>query len=118
MKIQLWSELWRADDGFVISSEFVLMATLVGIGIVVGVTTCRDQFIQEFGDAAISVGNMNQSYSFAGVVGGIGTIAGSEYNDLSDFCDVQGIDIPGRAPACISLQFKSGPFGSQESNEE
>jgi hypothetical protein len=40
------------------------MATILGLGMLVGITTYRDQVVQEFGDVADSLQSIDQSYSF------------------------------------------------------
>ena len=104
-------KLWNDEAGFVISSELVLIATVLVIGLLVGMVSLRDQVIQELGDVADAISELTQSYSFAGVeyhTGGgtpTATTAGSMYNDLGDFCDSAGTEqvVAGTAPNCIGL---------------
>jgi Flp pilus assembly pilin Flp len=53
--------LWREDDG-VLSFEWVLLTTIIVIGIVGGLTAARDAVIDELGDAAEAMIAMDQSY--------------------------------------------------------
>ena len=62
-------QLWKDVDGFVVSAESVLIATILVIGMIVGLTTVRDQIVQELGDVAVHLAQMNQSYSFSGITG-------------------------------------------------
>jgi Flp pilus assembly pilin Flp len=53
--------LWHEDDG-VLSFEWVLLTTIIVIGIVGGLTAARDAVIDELGDAAEAMVAMDQSY--------------------------------------------------------
>lgn len=54
--------IWREEDG-VLSFEWVLLVTLLTIGIVTGVTAARDAIIDELGDVAQAMLAVDQSYS-------------------------------------------------------
>ena len=75
--MKLLRRLWADEAGFVVSSELVLIATLLVIGLVVGLTSLRNQVVQELGDVAQAIANVNQSYSFSGVTGHHSSTAGS-----------------------------------------
>lgn len=110
----LWKLLWDDDRAFVVSSELVLVATVLVIGMVVGLITIRDQVVQELADVAAAVSRTNQSYSFSGMTGHSSAAAGSLFNDLVDFCDnVDGIatsvDIAGEPAACVSVTVPALP---------
>lgn len=53
---------WQDDDG-VLSFEWVLLVTLLVIGIVTGVTAARDGVIDELGDVAQAMVAVDQTYS-------------------------------------------------------
>lgn len=101
--------LWNDDAGFIVSAELVLVATVVVIGLIVGLSTYRDAIVQEFGDAGAAVGQLDQSYNYNqifinqdfGEVTVIATVAGSEYEDNTDLCD--GLDPVGAPPAGIQI---------------
>lgn len=101
---QMLARLWQDDAGFVISTELVLIATILVLGVIVGLTSVRDQVVQELGDLATAIGAINQSYSFTGVTGHTATTAGSLFNDEEDYCDQNGVDPDGTEPACITVQ--------------
>jgi len=111
------NKLWQCERGFVVSNELVLIATIVVVGLIVGMATIRDQVVQEFGDTSVGIGALNQSYSFAGVVApdflpdfpSVGSSPGSEYNDSFDFCEIFGIDPINAAPACIDIHVAIHP---------
>ena len=56
--------LWTDSSGFVVSGEYILLTTLLVIGMVVGVVTFRDQIVQEFGDVSDAMESLNQSYTY------------------------------------------------------
>ena len=103
--------LWVDESGFVVSSELILISTILVIGLLVGLATLRDQIVQELADVGMAVGNLNQSYSVAGQTvefGGLEfTVAGSTFEDESDFgeggANENNEDDPGFEPAGISV---------------
>lgn len=101
--MNMLSKFWNDEAGFVVSSELVLIGTILVLGVVVGLATVRDQVVQELGDLALAISNINQSYSFSGVTGHTSSVAGSIFDDELDFCDSD-TDTAGAEPACISVQ--------------
>jgi hypothetical protein len=97
-------QLWRDDLGFVVSSELILIATILVIGMIVGLATVRDQVVQELGDVGLAIGQINQSYSWSAITGHSSSVAGSAFTDLPDFCDnaEDQVNNPG-PPACIAI---------------
>ncbi len=59
---------WQEDDG-VLSFEWVLLVTLLTLGLVSGLAAARDGFIDELGDVAEALICLDQSYTIDG--GGI-----------------------------------------------
>ena len=66
--MQLLRALWKDQRGAVISAEMILVATIVVIGLIVGLTSYRDALVQELGDSGSSVGALDQSYSFTTIL--------------------------------------------------
>jgi hypothetical protein len=62
----LLQHVWHGDDG-VLSFEWVLLLTLLTIGIVSGLTGARDAMIDELGDVAHAAICLDQSYFISGV---------------------------------------------------
>lgn len=60
---RLATRLARDCRGDVYSMSVVLLTTLIAIGGIVGLTTLRDQIVQELGDFAASITHLDQSYS-------------------------------------------------------
>jgi hypothetical protein len=54
--------IWREDQGF-LTFEWVLLVTLLTIGIVSGVAAVRDATIDELGDVAQAMLSLDQSYT-------------------------------------------------------
>ena len=63
MKMVL-ARMWKEEDG-VLSFEWILLVTLLVIGIVGGVAAARDAIIDEFGDVAQAMLALDQSYTIA-----------------------------------------------------
>ena len=61
MKMVL-SRMWKEEDG-VLSFEWVLLVTLLTIGIVAGLSAARDAIIDELGDVAQAMLALDQSYT-------------------------------------------------------
>jgi hypothetical protein len=84
---KILSRLWQDDAGFVVSTELVLVATILVVGVTIGQATLRDAVISELADTADMVNNINQSYSYTSVTGHSSSVAGSALNDVEDFCE-------------------------------
>ena len=79
--------LWNDEAGFVVSAELVLVATILVIGMIVGLVSLRNQIVQELVDVGQAIGSMSQSYAFAGTKKGkVGWTDGSSYTDKTAFC--------------------------------
>ena len=100
--MNMLTRFWNDEAGFVVSSELVLIGTILVLGVVVGLATVRDQVVQELGDLALAIANINQSYSFSGVTGHTSSVAGSIFADEPDFCD-ETTDDSGFEPSCINV---------------
>lgn len=98
--MKLFVTLWNDEAGFVVSSELILIATLVVIGLIGGLTTVRDQVIGELADVADAFASINNSYSFAAISAHSGSTAGTVFSDLEDFCDAAAV--AGSFPHCIT----------------
>ncbi|MDA0833879.1 MAG: hypothetical protein O3A29_11395 [Planctomycetota bacterium] len=101
-------KLWSDDAGFVVTSELVLVGTVLVIGLTVGMTSLRDQVVQELGDLAISIGSVNESYSYSGVTGHTSSVAGSIFEDGFDYCE-EDSDPSTSGAACLRFDFPAQP---------
>ena len=104
--MKLFARLWADEAGFVVSSELFLIATVMVVGLLAGLTTVRDQVVQELADVADAVSEIDQSYSYASVTAHNTSTAGSWFDDTSDACDNDGNINSGSntAPQCISIR--------------
>ncbi len=121
----LIKQIWRDERAFVASTDLIFIAVIVLLGTIVGLTTFRDQVVQEFGDLATAIGRLNQSYSYDGCTydastlpvplptGTTAEVAGSSYVDQPDFCEVD--DVAGDPPAGISVSLGPMPEGTSPS---
>lgn len=108
--MKLMIGLWSDEAGFVISSELILIAALIVVGLLVGLATVRDQVVQELADSADAISELQQDYQWSGTAGHTSSAAGSLFNDQNDFCeepDLLGVgqedQLDGDPPRCISL---------------
>ena len=103
--------LWNDDAGFVVSAELVLVATILVIGMIVGMTSLRNQVVEELVDVGQAIGSLSQSYAFAGTKKcNVAWTDGSYYTDKVDFC--QSPQQPGQEPGGISVRV--WPMGAPE----
>ncbi|MEX0794170.1 MAG: hypothetical protein WD045_13625 [Pirellulaceae bacterium] len=99
--MSLIKRLWNDEAGFVVSAELILVATILVLGLIVGLTSVRDAVTSELADVTGAINNVNQSYNYFGINGHSGAVAGSVYVDQLDFCDAT-TDPPGVDNACIT----------------
>lgn len=93
MKMVL-ARMWKEEEGL-LSFEWILLVTLLVIGIVGGVAAARDAIIDEFGDVAEAMLNLDQTYTIAfplqvevHVTGG-SSASDSGFTDAFFFADCQ-----------------------------
>jgi uncharacterized membrane protein YkgB len=85
----MFRKLWNDEAGFIISAELVLVATIVVIGLIVGLVMVRNQVVQELADVAQAIGNISQTYCYPGIWVASHNVAvtdGSCFNDVKDWC--------------------------------
>jgi hypothetical protein len=54
--------------GFIVTAELVMISTILVIGMIVGLVVVRDAVVAEMEDVAESIGDMNQSFQYKGIV--------------------------------------------------
>jgi Flp pilus assembly pilin Flp len=104
-------KLLRDERGFVISAELVLVATLLVVGLIVGLSEVQHSMVAELNDVGNAIGKLNQSYSFSGFSKRDGWCVhaftrGSSYADTTDDCDCNQCDLACDDPV------QEGPKGS------
>lgn len=62
----MFTQLWNDENGFVISAELVLVATILVIGLIVGLAEVQNAVVNELNDVGDAVGSLNQSFFFHG----------------------------------------------------
>ena len=72
--------------GFVVTSELLLITTILVIGLIAGWVTVRNSVNAELEDFAEAIGDLNQSFAFSGILNDNATAetAGSEFGDALD----------------------------------
>ena len=90
--------LWRDESGFVASTGWILFSAVFIVGVTVGMVALRNQIVQEFGDMAAALDQLDQSFSIED---------GASYTDSSSFDDP--IDAE---PAGLSVQVSPVDEGS------
>jgi len=89
----VFGALLQDESGFIVSAELVLVATLLVIGLIVGLSEVQYAVVAELNDVADAIGSLNQSYSYTGFTakksGGQikSRFVGSSFNDVTDECD-------------------------------
>ena len=84
---QVFTNLLNDEAGFIVSSELILISTIVVLSLIVGLSEVANAVNQEFEDVATAFGAVNQSYRFSGYQGHKGRTVGSINHDDADFCD-------------------------------
>lgn len=83
--MHLLAQLFRDEAGFIATSELVLLATIVVISMVVGLSEVSYAINNELTDVANAFGSMNQGFRYSGVNGQRGNSSGSASNNGGDF---------------------------------
>lgn len=96
---KLASSLLQDECGFIVSAELILVATVLVIGLIVGMSEIQHAVNAELNDVADAIGSLNQSYFYTGfsatkMDGSIkSAVEGSSFDDVADDCDNNQCDI-------------------------
>lgn len=97
--------LWRDTRGESSFVGLILIAAIAAIGVIVGLAVVRDSIVQEFGDVAVALDRLDQTYDVSVVNDCVapGTILWAASN--ADDTDLNALDDPGAgdSPACLEL---------------
>ena len=78
----------RGEEGFLLSTEALLIGTIAVLGLIVGLAEVRNAVVQELGDFSQAVSLLSQSYAYTSVVSTNGgtsiQTSGAVYDDLVD----------------------------------
>jgi Flp pilus assembly pilin Flp len=69
--------LWQDDAGALIASEFLFVATILVIGVVVGLTNVREAINVELSELGNAILALSQGYTISGSSGGAASVDGS-----------------------------------------
>ena len=91
------------EEGFLLSTEGVLVGTVAIVGMLVGLVAVRDSIVLELQDFGMAIGALDQTYTFAGISDGTVTmIDGSAYDDQVEAEDSATIVVTSPAGAAES----------------
>jgi hypothetical protein len=86
-----------------------VIASILVIGVIVGLAAVRDSVVTELADVAQALANLNQSYSYSGVTGHHAFSGGGAFNDAADFCDNQWSNGDWGNSKCVRICSGGGP---------
>lgn len=78
---QLFQSLWNDDDGFVIAVEYILIATIIILGLIAGLGSIRDAIVSELAELGNSYTALSQGYTLCGKSGCCAMVDGSQACD-------------------------------------
>jgi Flp pilus assembly pilin Flp len=94
----VFSRLWNDDEGALIAVEFLFFATILIIGIIVGLANLRSAIIVELTELGNAILALSQGYVISGVVGCCSSTDGSQAIDIPQV-------LPG--PYCVPPPYPS-----------
>lgn len=89
----LLARLYHDESGFVDAANYILMTTIIAIGVIAGLAVIRDSVVQELGDFALGLENLDHTYTVNCSFGTFG------YIDT----ELGGNDVAGEPPGCIEI---------------
>lgn len=107
--MNVMNRLWNDEAGFIISTELMIIATILVLGMIVGLAAIREQIVQELADVAEAISEFDQSFSFSAITGHAASTAGADFVDALDFCDIADCGaLPGTSAACVNVAVAAG----------
>ena len=100
--MKLVNRLWNEEVGAIVSAEIMLVATILVIGVIVGLKSVRDSVVTELADVAQALANVSQSYSYSATSGHHAFTGGGSFSDKTDFCDTIGASDLGNSK-CVEI---------------
>ena len=103
------TRLWRDTRASTSAIALILVVTITAVGAIVGLSTLRDQIVQEFADLGVGLNHLNQSFSYTMNVdvNGDGDFTDPEDQTFSASYTDTGVgdlqDQAGAAPACLTI---------------
>jgi Flp pilus assembly pilin Flp len=108
-------QLWNDEGGAIVSLEIVLIGTILGIGVITGLSSLRDAVITELADVGGAISWLDQSYVLHGSTSHSSATANTRHIDQRDFCD----NGPATNERCLVICNNTGvevPPGSEGGN--
>jgi hypothetical protein len=100
--------LWLDVRGGLAPVDTILVTSLTAIGAMIGLAVIRDAVVQEMGDVAVALDNVDQSFSGTIVHATLGTLWTASFTD-----DAATLSDPaGAEPACLDVQVSPTSEGS------
>jgi len=96
-------QLWSDESGAALSLELIVAATILGIGMVTGLSAVQVAAVTELADVGGAISAVNQSYKSGGSTGHHALTANSEFQDLTDSCDDLGCIQSGENSRCVQV---------------
>jgi hypothetical protein len=92
--------LWFDARGALAPIDTILVTSLTAIGAMIGLAVIRDAVVQEMGDVAVALDNVDQSFSGSIYLSSVGTLWIASYaDDAATLSDPAGAE-----PACLDVQ--------------
>jgi len=114
MKNTIINRFWSEQDGAIVSAEIMLVATILVLGVIVGLKSVRDSVVTELADVAQAIANIDQSFCYSGTSGHAAYSGGGDFNDQTDFCDLAHGGYGGQHSKCVDVA--SAAFGESWSH--
>mgnify|MGYP006275305993 CR=1 FL=1 len=99
----IWRQLIACERGDTSPLAMILILTIVVIGVIVGLASLRDSVVQEYGDVAVLLDNLNQSVSAQVFDDGGNLVWESSYTDPGSTL----VDDVDTEPACLTISAAS-----------
>ena len=101
--MKVFARLWKEEVGAIVSAEIMLVATILVIGVIVGLKSVRDSVVTELADVAQALANVSQSYSFSPTSGHHAYTGGGLFTDGADFCDTAAATNDAGNSKCVAI---------------
>jgi hypothetical protein len=102
---RLMLKFWQDDGGALIATEWLFIAVIMVIGIIVGLVFVRNAVVSELVEFGYAVESLNPSYQFDGVLGcgGKEFTAGSSFTYTPNFLANHPVQVPPTQPQFSSF---------------
>lgn len=103
MNTKLINRFWNETDGAIVSAEIMLVATILVLGVIVGLKSVRDSVVTELADVAQAIANVDQSFCYSAVTGHAANSGGGQFEDQVDFCDLADSNARHQHSKCVEV---------------